>query len=139
MNQISIFTFSMQLMITRVLLIDDDKDEHEIFSQALYKYDSRLSCITAVNCSEGFLMAKEQKPDVIFLDMNMPNTNGAICLRKLKTVEFLKNIPIYIYSAATYSEKEKTVFEIGAKDWIKKPGTLEEYKKIFSKYLNSDN
>ena len=126
-------------MITRVLLIDDDRDEHEIFSQALYKYDSTLSCFTAINCSEGFFLAKEQKPDVIFLDMNMPNTNGTVCLRKLKTVDFLKNTPIYIYSAATYSEKEKIVFDIGAKDWIKKPGTFEEYKKIFSKYISQSN
>src|SRR5947207_2591341 len=123
-------------MIRRVLLIDDDKDEHEIFSHALHKYDSSLSCLTAINCLEGFFLAKEREPDVIFLDMNMPNTSGTVCLRKLKTVHSLKNIPIYIYSAATYSEKEKVVFDIGAKDWIKKPGTFEEYKEIFSKYLN---
>ena len=112
-------------MITRVLLIDDDRDEHEIFSHALNRYNNNLSCVTAISCTEGFFLAKEQKPDVIFLDMNMPNTNGTVCLRKLRTAEFLKNIPIYIYSAATYSEKEKIVFDIGAKDWIKKPGTFE--------------
>ena len=48
-------------MIKRVLLIDDDKDEHEIFSHALNKYNSNLSCLTAISCSEGFFSCQRTK------------------------------------------------------------------------------
>jgi DNA-binding response OmpR family regulator len=120
-----------------IMLIDDDSDEHVLFSNALEKFNSNITCLLAYNCSEGYYMAKTKTPDIIFLDLNLPGTNGIACLRKIKKMPVLQNIPVYMYSGGVIDQKEVvTALEAGAKKWIKKPKKLEEYELIFSQFIN---
>src|SRR3954462_318894 len=98
-------------MITRVLLIDDDPDEHEIFSLALKKYNSKITCVSVNGCIEDLLLINFL-PDVVFLDMNMPQTDGLAWLRKIKERPEFKDIPVYMYSTAAYSRREPEAFKL---------------------------
>jgi DNA-binding response OmpR family regulator len=123
--------------VKTILLIDDDSDEHKLFSEALEKYNKNIKCLTAFNCSEGYYLAQERKPDIIFLDMNLPGTHGLACLRKIKKNHFLRYITVYIYSGGVVTDKDViTALKEGAKKWIKKPNTLEDYDDMFAAQLN---
>ena len=91
----------------RVLLIDDDVDEHEMFSLALRNYNRNIVCITANSWGESSSLLKNFHPDVIFLDMNMPETNGIDSLKKIKEIPDLKSTRVYMYSTASYTPEEK--------------------------------
>jgi CheY-like chemotaxis protein len=117
-------------MITKVLLIDDDPDEHELFSHALRKYSSKITCVSVYGCIDSLFLINFL-PDVIFLDMNMPQTDGLGCLQKIKeTLEF-KDVPVYMYSTAAFSHKEHEAFALGALKWITKPKNIEGYSLLF--------
>ena len=122
-------------VVRTILLIDDDSDEHKFFCSTLFEYNSTITCVTAFNCNQGYEIAQNKKPDVIFLDMNLPGTNGIACLRKFKK-SALQNIPIYIYSGGIVTEREKELaVESGAVKWLTKPNNLEGYSAMFSQYL----
>jgi len=123
-------------MITRILLIDDDPDEHEIFSLALKEYDSKITCVCANGCMETLFL--NFLPDVIFLDMNMPHTNGLACLRKIKETLRFKDVPVYMFSVAAYTDREQEVFELGALKWITKPKNITEYIRLFEELFVSN-
>lgn len=123
--------------IKQILLIDDDSDEHVFFSSALKNFNSNINCITAFNCTEGYQLAKEKKPDIVFLDMNLPGTNGLICLRKFKKTSSLQDVPVFMYSGGIVTDKEIVLaLQSGAKKWISKPRKFEDYNKMFSRCLN---
>src|SRR3954453_23133297 len=120
-----------------ILLIDDDSEEHEFFSDALKRYNSDITCLTAFNWWKGYELAQQKKPDIIFMDMNLPGTNGLACLRKLKKIKDLKNVTVYMYSGGAVTNKDILIaLEEGAKKWIKKPESFEEYDKMFATQLN---
>jgi CheY-like chemotaxis protein len=125
-------------MITRVLLIDDDPDEHEIFSLALKKYNSKITCVSVNGCIESLFFINFL-PDVIFLDMNMSPTDGLTCLRKIKQTLKFKDIPVYIYSTATYSHREREAFQSGALKWITKPKSMTSYAQLFEELFSQEN
>src|SRR5688572_29594642 len=89
-----------------ILLIDDDKDEHIFFQEALNKItsfahnlQSKFDGQEAVN----FLQLKDDDrksplPDIIFLDLNMPRMDGFATLKMLKADPKFKNTPIYIFT-----------------------------------------
>jgi CheY-like chemotaxis protein len=116
-------------MITKVLLIDDDPDEHEIFAHELKKYDSKITCVS-LNDLESLSLINFI-PDVAFLDMNMPKTDGLACLRKIKETVKFKDTPVYMYSTAAYTHRQYEAFELGALKWITKPQSVIGYSQLF--------
>jgi len=117
-------------MITKVLLIDDDPDEHEIFSIALKRHNSKITCVS-INGRIEDLVLINFLPEVIFLDMNMPETDGFGWLRKIKETLQFKDIPVFIYSTASYTRREREAFELGAEKWITKPKSMTGYSQLF--------
>src|SRR5690349_8860103 len=86
--------------IQLILLIDDDVDEHELFSLALKDYGSNIHCVATRSCCEANDFIRSEKPSIIFLDMNMPGTNGLDCLSRLKKNASLHAVPVYMYSTS---------------------------------------
>src|SRR3954469_21538439 len=107
---------AVESAIKTILLIDDDSEEHELFSEALKRYNSNIICLTAFNCWKGYELAQQKKPDVIFVDMNLPGLDGMACLRKLKNTYSLKYVTVYMYSGGAVTDKDiTTALEEGAK------------------------
>jgi CheY-like chemotaxis protein len=117
-------------MITKVLLIDDDPDEYEIFSHALEKYNSKITCVSFNGGIESLFLINFL-PDVVFLDMNMPQADSLVWLRKIKETQKFKDVPVYIYSTASHSYREREAFKLGALKWITKPKNIIGYVQLF--------
>lgn len=109
------------------LLIDDDRDDQEIFTLALEKVDPAFRCVIANNGYEGlkYLTNKNNPlPRYIFLDLNMPLMNGKECLIEIKKLSFLRSVPVIIYSTSSLQDDVVQTRKLGAADFITKPPSI---------------
>lgn len=121
------------------LLIDDDKDDQEIFLLALEQIDSSFKCVTANNSGEGLEMLSPDKafiPDFIFLDLNMPRISGKQCLARIKEMEHLHKVPVIIYSTSDDERDIRETRALGAAEFITKPYSISALSQILSKIVN---
>jgi CheY-like chemotaxis protein len=122
-------------MNKRVLLIDDDEDEYDIFKEALVKARLPVECIT-INCSNGALKILETvKPDFIFVDYNMPAVNGVECIREIKKMDAMAHVPIIIFSTAMNGAIEEIAKASGATACIRKTDSVEKLSSALLKLL----
>lgn len=91
-----------------VFLIDDDADDRELFAEALAAEHPSVLFEQAENGATAFekLKSGSFKPDLIFLDLNMPIMDGRTFLKKIKAEPDYQNIPVVIYSTSS-SEIDK--------------------------------
>lgn len=119
----------------KFLQIDDDLDDCELFMEALNAVST--SSYTGINDPvEAFqkLLRQEIKPDVIFLDLNMPVMSGLELLTEIKKQETLKEIPVIIFSTSQLEDIIWEAKQLGAHDYISKPNNFNALKLILSKY-----
>lgn len=120
-----------------ILLIDDDEDEFELFIEALHQADFNCDCIFAKTAEQALNFLRYTFPDFIFLDYNMPKTNGLKCLTKIKQLTNLKDIQVILYSTGINDELSKTAISLGASLCIKKPDQFHTLAKIFHQVLTN--
>ncbi|OGH59151.1 MAG: hypothetical protein A3G34_02380 [Candidatus Lindowbacteria bacterium RIFCSPLOWO2_12_FULL_62_27] len=104
--------------MARVLVIDDDKDTMRILEAKLT--DAGYQVLQAADGREGLEKAKLTKPDLILLDVMMPEIDGLSLLRQLKFDAQTDKIPVVIMTAK--GEKMEKLFEMeGAEAYLTKP------------------
>ena len=81
-------------MLKKILAIDDEVDTLTFYSEVLE--DNNFIPITANNGIEGIKKAREEKPDLILLDIMMPKKSGMMTYKELKNNPDLKGIPVII-------------------------------------------
>ena len=110
--------------LTRFLLADDDTDDTSLFCEALHLVDANISCNIAENGKHVMEILKDdtaEKPQFIFLDLNMPVMTGWECLERLKKDQALAEIPVVIYSTSSNQLDMERAFALDAFCFITKP------------------
>ncbi|NUP11070.1 MAG: response regulator [Polyangiaceae bacterium] len=107
-------------MSSHILVIDDDADLRVLVRVALarlggYRVD------TARNGAEGIAAAKSLRPDIVLLDMTLPDCEGTDVLRSLASDRDTKDIIVIILSASASRRSEPELAELGAAGVIAKP------------------
>ncbi|RFS16774.1 response regulator [Emticicia sp. C21] len=115
-----------------ILLADDDSDDTEMFCEALEIIDTSIVFHCAVNGSEALkkLDGLEDKPQLIFLDLNMPVMNGWQCLKLLKENEHYKNIPVIMISTSSHQKEMDMAAKMGAFCYFVKPSDFNELTQL---------
>jgi CheY-like chemotaxis protein len=126
------------MAVTKVLHIDDDEDDHEIFATALSEATTDIELLFIDNAREALqdLLTATEHPDIIFLDLNMPEMNGQEFLIEVKKHDKLKHIPVIILSTSAHKVTIELTRELGAKDFFTKPDKFEDLVLILKKVLN---
>jgi len=104
---------------TRVLLIDDSPTIVALLRKMLRQ--NGYETLEAFDAEFGIEIAREQQPDIIFLDIVLPGMNGFAALRTLRRDPLTKSIPIIMISGNTQATEQFYVQRIGADDFMKKP------------------
>jgi PleD family two-component response regulator len=107
-------------MTKHVLLIDDDRDEQEDLLEAFKVAGIDCDCSWVSGPEKAYLLLDQVKPDIIFLDLNMPKTNGLSCLHELKKNKKHRHIPVILYSTAITDDIRRKAMEAGALGCIRK-------------------
>jgi response regulator RpfG family c-di-GMP phosphodiesterase len=121
-------------------LIDDDKDDIEIFDLALKQTDQPVKMFSAKNGNDAIKMFSDPNhftPDFIFLDLDMPVMNGRECLEAIKKIEHLQNVPVYIYTTSPHPRDEAELILSGATLFIFKPSYIQDLILFLKTILNT--
>jgi len=112
----------------KILTIDDEEINLEVIKGIFEKYLSEYKCITALSGTEGLEIANKELPDVIILDVRMPNMDGYEVCKKLKSNEKTKHIPIMFLTAYdTMSDDMVKGLEAGADIFLQKPFIINKF------------
>jgi CheY-like chemotaxis protein len=123
------------------LLADDDRDDAELFGEALTVIDPPVDFHHVPDGQAVFTYLNNEsnkKPDVIFLDLNMPQMSGWQCLAKLKNDGTLKNIPVIMYSTSTNPRDKEIALELGAIGFVTKPTDFKLLTKVLATISRTD-
>jgi PleD family two-component response regulator len=101
-----------------ILIVDDEKMNVDILGGIL---SSTYNLLIARNGTLALQLAKERKPDLILLDVLMPDMSGFDVLEKLNESGETKKIPVIFITGLTSNEDEEKGFFLGAVDYITKP------------------
>jgi two-component system, cell cycle response regulator DivK len=118
-----------------ILVVEDNIDNYELVRFILERagYDVFL----AMNGRDGVAAARLQKPDLILMDLTMPEMDGWRAAERLKADEATKSIPLYALSAHTLPNERKRALEAGCDGYVSKPihmaGFLEMIEEAFAK------
>ena len=132
-------------MKKRFLVIDDDSDDRELFSEALASVDPVIVCDQATDGAEALkrLTTREiDAPDIIFLDINMPVMNGWQFLTRLKSEDQYKDIPVIVYTTSSNVKDKMIADDLGALCFITKPhafGRLKNMLGVVVTHVNAQN
>ena len=106
-------------MAERILVIDDDLDTLRLVGLMLQRQGYEI--IAASNGTQGLEKAFAEKPNLILLDVMMPDMDGYEVTRRLRKNPTTSTIPILMFTAKTQIDDKVTGFEVGADDYLTKP------------------
>jgi response regulator RpfG family c-di-GMP phosphodiesterase len=125
----------------KILLIDDD-EIHLMTAELFLKNEYEIYKMKSGNEALEYLNNNEFIPDLILLDIIMPNMNGWEVFKKLKAIDKLKNVPIVFLTSVMDENEKKRALKIGIADYILKPFNMVELKndlkEVFKKYPSTN-
>jgi len=107
-----------------ILLVDDTPASLRLFRTILANEGYQV--ITAENGTDGLRMAREETPDLVLLDINMPDMDGYEVCEHLKEDEATRDIPVIFISGLNAAEDKVKAFTVGGVDYITKPFDIKE-------------
>lgn len=111
-----------------VLIVDDDAALRRLFGSKLA--GAGFQVVYAANGNEGLEEARRLKPDLILLDIRMPEADGYVTIERLKSEDATKDIPVVFLTNEDFSPSaEKSVKEVWVSDYIHKSIDLNEFVK----------
>jgi DNA-binding response OmpR family regulator len=106
-------------MPEKILVVDDDLDSLKLIGLLLQRQGYQV--LAAPDGAHALTQAESERPDLILLDIMMPDMDGYEMCRRLKGDPRLTNIPVMIFSAKSSAEDKIAGFEAGADDYLTKP------------------
>src|SRR5512141_1770856 len=106
-------------MSEKILIIDDDLDTLRLVGLMLQRQGYQISAAT--NGQQGLDKAFEEDPDMILLDVMMPDMDGYEVTRRLRQNPSTMETPILMFTAKTQLDDKVTGFEVGVNDYLTKP------------------
>lgn len=121
-------------MAKQILIIDDDP----LIRQLLNSYLCKDFTIELKSDGQQALhwLKSGNRPDLVLLDMEMPEMNGRVFIRRIKNSPLHKNIPVVIISGTASNLLRNSFIKAGAADYIVKPFQQDDLKNVISLLLN---
>ena len=104
-----------------ILIVEDDAPVRNLIITTLKTHDYRY--LTASAGSDAVMLASSHNPDVVFLDLGLPDMDGVDVIRQIRS---WSNMPIIVISARSEDEDKISALDAGADDYLTKPFSVEE-------------
>lgn len=106
-------------MAEKILVVDDDIETLRLVGLMLQRQGYQI--VAASNGQQALQIAKAEKPDLVLLDVMMPDMDGYEVTRRLRADAITSSVPIIMFTAKTQVDDKVTGFEAGADDYLTKP------------------
>ena len=121
-------------MSKTVLIVEDNELNMKLFHDLLEAHG--IGTIETRNGNEVLDIARAQKPDLILMDIQLPEISGLEVTKLLKEDEDLKSIPVIAVTAFAMKGDEEKIREGGCEDYISKPISVTDFLAVVQKYLS---
>lgn len=124
----------------KILLADDDAEDRDIIREAMETVNAKdLMCFVENGEQALDTLTRSYNaaspPCLIVLDLNMPKMNGTETLRRLKSDERFRNIPVIIFSTSINNFEKEKCMQLGADSYITKPVSYAECLQTVNTFL----
>ncbi len=103
----------------RILIVEDNEENRDALSRRLQRRG--FAIVTAADGQAGLAAAQAEKPDLILMDMNMPDLDGWEATRQLKAIESTRDVPVIALTAHAMAGDRERALEVGCTDYHTKP------------------
>ena len=123
-------------MSKRILIVEDQEDNRTILRDVLSTVGYEL--IEALNGKDGVRLAQSERPDLILMDIQLPEMDGYEATQQIKSIAELKTIPIIAVTSYALSGDEAKARAVGCDGYIAKPFSPREVLAKVRKYLSDE-
>jgi len=118
---------------TQVLVVEDSEDNRAMMRRLLEI--SGYSVIEAVNGEQAVARAKDERPDLILMDLSLPRVDGLAATRRIRQLEELKRVPIIAVSAHDTADFHADAINAGCNEYVTKPIDFVELEELLGRLL----
>jgi CheY-like chemotaxis protein len=122
----------------KILLVDDDPEEYELITSALESLKVKGEVVQVEDCQDVSDSIKAHKPDLVFMDINMPSINGIECLKAVRGDRKFENLPVIMYSTSNNVNDIKESYNHRANLYVVKPDSFHKLINSLQKVLAFD-
>ncbi|MDR3632481.1 MAG: SpoIIE family protein phosphatase [Isosphaeraceae bacterium] len=115
----------------RILLVEDSSTMRRMISTLLK--DEGYEVDTAVDGKDGLTKTREQRPELVLSDYEMPEMDGPTLCRAIKEDKDLRSTPVLLLTTLAETQNKLTGLDAGADDYIQKPKSPDEIKELFAR------
>ncbi len=117
----------------KILVVDDNKFNIKIVRETMNSLGHAV--IEAYDGAEGIEKAKYEVPDLIFMDIYMPEMDGIEAMKRIKGIPALNKVPVIAYTAYAMKGDREMLLSEGFDEYLSKPVSVEYLKDTAQKYL----
>ena len=121
--------------LPRTVLHIEDNEANRRLVEMLMLQRPALRLLTAVRGMDGLAMARAYHPDLILLDMHLPDTTGELVLRELRGDALTRNTPVVMVSADAAAMRRNEEQLTGANNYLTKPFNVSQFLKLLDQHL----
>jgi CheY-like chemotaxis protein len=116
-----------------VLIVEDEESQRSAYAELLRL--NGYEVLAAANGSLGLHMAREHKPDLIIMNMNLPGLNGADATDEIKSYRATGSIPVIVVSGFDGQETVTRATEAGCDDYLVKPVEPKKLLDVINRFI----
>ncbi|MGB1801258.1 MAG: response regulator [Gammaproteobacteria bacterium] len=120
-----------------VIVVDDNATVRKLFERSTENLALDLFAYDSARSSMEYLA--ENKPDLLFLDIIMPDKDGLTFLQELRKLPLHRDTPVIMITSKDYAQDRTIANELGALEFITKPMPMGAITDIILKHINNDN
>ena len=110
-----------RIRIQTIFIADDDSDDELLFRHALSEVEPTIKLEATKDGNELLSLLQNLKPDMLFLDLDMPAKNGLECLKAIRSNPVYVDLPIIVFSSTSRKSNIDVAYEMGANLFFIKP------------------
>lgn len=119
-----------------VMVVEDNEKNRKLMRVVLKS--KGYAVIEAATGEEALNLLKNQKPDIILMDIQLPGIDGLTLIKQIKADAMTKEIPIIAVTAYAMKGDEQKILETGCDAYVSKPINTQELPLIIEKYIKKE-
>ena len=117
-----------------ILIVDDSPDNLAMISLDLQQQNYRV--VTASNGEDAITIAAQTNPNLILMDINLPELDGLAATRRIRDIETLREVPVVAVTAFGTEGFQRAAYDVGVDGYLTKPIDLDRMHQLIARLLS---
>jgi len=117
-----------------ILIVDDSADNLAMISLDLQQQNYRV--VTASNGEDAIKIAEQTNPNLILMDINLPELDGLAATRRIRDIETLREVPVVAVTAFGTEGFQRAAYDVGVDGYLTKPIDFDRMHQLIARLLS---